>query len=479
MTNKKNNSDQIREYKSFLAVNLKEETKLLLKKLKLALIISILIILTIYTLIDLSVHHGGDLHKSIFTLNFHEFWTYLIIFTFFVIIYIFGNFIIKKQVILDRIIKESEQTYLRLISGAYDLFSGIQDGIVVLDKDLNILHINPTIEKWYSHKNQIIGKKCYEIYENRNINCEDCPNLSLIKDKLIKSKIHAINNKNNNEIGWVEIFSFPLFDQDTANMIGIINYCKNITEKVKAEKMVIEENKKLQELDQFRKNLITRVSHELKTPLNSIQSATQHLLANYKNHINSRIIRFIDTIHKGGLRLNALVENILDTSILESGKFVIKRKKTNLSEVIQKCIDEIIILAIKRNLTLKSELSDSLFLNIDRFRIEQVIINILSNAIKNTPPEGEIQISTIENNNHVDLRIKDNGIGLTKEEIEMLFTPFGKIERYGKNLNVDIDGTGIGLYLSKEIVELHEGQLFVESPGRNCGSTFTLRLYKA
>lgn len=380
--------------------------------------------------------------------------------------------------IFDRVIKESEEKYTRLISGAYDLFSSIQDGVVVLDNDFNIIHVNPTIEKWYSHKKQLIGKKCYEIYENRNSICENCPNLSLIKDKIIKSKTHLLQDKDNNQTRWLEVFSFPLINEVTSKMVGIINYCKNITEKIKAEQVIIEENKKLQELNQFRKNMIIRVSHELKTPLNSIQSTTQHLLANYKNEINPRILQFINTIHQGGLRLSALVKNSLDVYMIESGKLTLNREKVNFSELIQESIDNVIFFAVERNLKLKSEIKDSLFLKIDPIRTEQVIINLLTNAIKNTPPGGEIHISNSEYNNHVDLRIKDTGIGLTKEEIKKLFTPFGKIERYGKNLNVDIEGTGIGLYLSKEITELHGGNIFVESLGRNQGSTFTVRLNK-
>ncbi|GAG93728.1 unnamed protein product, partial [marine sediment metagenome] len=276
----RNKSKDIGVDKALNNINLKRETEILLKKLKLALVFSIFIILLIYTLIDVYLLHGGDLSKTIFTLNFHEFCTYLIILIFFVFIYLFGYVIVKKQVILDRTIKECEERYSRLITGAYDLFSGIQDGIVVLDNDFNIIHVNPTIEKWYSHKKQIIGKKCYELYENREKICVNCPNLSLIEDGLIKSKIHAKYDKNNNENSWLKIFSFPLFNQDTSSIVGIINYCKNITEKIKAEQIILEENKKLQELNQFRKNLITRVSHELKTPLNSIQSTTQHLLSN-------------------------------------------------------------------------------------------------------------------------------------------------------------------------------------------------------
>jgi len=323
----RNKSKDIGVDKALNSINLKRETEILLKKLKLALIFFTFIIFLIYTLIDVYLLHSGDLSKTIFTLNFHEFWTYLIILIFFVFIYLFGYVIVKKQVFLDGVIKESEERYSRLITGAYDLFSSIQDGIVVLDNDFNIIHVNPTIEKWYSHKMQIIGKKCYELYENREKICENCPNLSLIEDGLIKSKIHAKYDKNNNENSWLEVFSFPLFNQDTSSIVGIINYCKNITEKIKAEQIILEENKKLQELNQFRKNLITRVSHELKTPLNSIQSTTQHLLSNYKNKIDPQILRFITTIHRGGLRLTTLVENILDASMIESGKLNLSKKK--------------------------------------------------------------------------------------------------------------------------------------------------------
>ncbi len=226
----------------------------------------------------------------------------------------------------------------------------------------------------------------------------------------------------------------------------------------------------------YRKNLITRVSHEFKTPLNSIQSATQLLLQNYQ--IDYQIRKFLEIIHNGGTRLTKLVENILDVSEIESGKLILNEEKTNIADLIRNCINETTFLALKRNLSLKSNLPKSLFLNIDPDKMEQVIINLLSNAIKNTPPNGEIYVDIITNNSHIDLQIKDSGVGLTKEEQVKLFTPFSKIERYGKNMNVDIEGSGLGLFLSKEIVQLHGGQIFIESEGRNKGCTFILRLIK-
>jgi PAS domain S-box-containing protein len=472
-----NTKEPLKDNKSNLnTLNLKKETKTLLKKLKLSLIILIIIILGSYSLIDIYVFHKGDLSKTILKLNFHEFWVYVFITTFFLIVIIFSRFIIKKQIKFEMIIRDSEETYLRLIKGAEDLFLSIQDGIAVLDRNLNIIHINPALERIYSHKKQIVGKKCFEIYSNCDMPCDNCPNMSLVEDKLIKSKIHPKFDEDGSRIGSLEVFSFPLLDQSTSNMVGIINYCKDITEKIKAEQLIIQENKKLLEIDQFRKNLIIRVSHEFKTPLNSIQSATQLLLHNYD--IDKRIKEFLEIIYKGGTRLTELVEKILKASEIESGKLVLIKEKTDITDLFQNCINEVSLLAIKRNLFLRSNFPKALFLNIDRTKIEQVIMNLLSNAIKNTPPHGEIYIDIKNNNSHIDIRIKDSGVGLTKEEQERLFIPFSKIERYGQNLNVDIEGSGLGLYFSKEIVQLHGGNIFVESSGRNEGCTFILRLNK-
>jgi len=457
-------------------LSLKKEAGTLLKKLKITLMGSLTLLWFIHALVDTYLFHQGDFSKTIFTLNFHEFWMYLIIILFFAIIYAFSSFIIKKQIELDNIIKTSEERYLRLLESSNDLFSSIQDGIAILDKEFNIIHINPTLKRWYLYKKPIVGKKCYELYCNQKKVCNDCPNLGFINQKEIISKVYPKSDAKGNGIGWIEVFSFPLFDQKSSDIIGIIHYLKDITEKIEAEQLIIEENKKLSELNKFRKNIITRVSHELKTPLNSIQSATQHLLTSYRNEISPETLQFIDIIYKGGVRLTKLVENILDIAKLESGRLFLNKERTNFIEIIKNCIDEVSFFAIKRNILLKSYLDQEIYLNIDPIRIEQLIINLLSNAIKNTPSGGEVIIKTLENNNHVDLQIKDTGIGILKEEEETLFQKFGKIERFGKNLGIDNEGIGLGLYISREIVQLHDGQIIVDSKGRDQGSTFTIRL---
>ena len=116
-------------------------------------------------------------------------------------------------------------------------------------------------------------------------------------------------------------------------------------------------------------------------------------------------------------------------------------------------------------------------MSIDKIRFEQVFINLLSNAIKNTPKNGKIEIN-IESKNLVnEISISDTGVGLTKDEMSRLFSKFEKFERMDENLEyLDIQGLGLGLYISKEIIDLHGGNIIVESEGRNNGAKFLIQL---
>ncbi|MBD3199994.1 MAG: hypothetical protein GF316_08260, partial [Candidatus Lokiarchaeota archaeon] len=112
----------------------------------------------------------------------------------------------------------------------------------------------------------------------------------------------------------------------------------------------------------------------------------------------------------------------------------------------------------------------------DPDKISDVLENLLSNSIKYTPSGGDIKVSTYLQKDEFIIKIKDNGIGITKEEKKTLFQKFGKIERYGKGWDVEIDGTGLGLFISKQIIDLHDGNIWVESKGRDKGCSFFISL---
>ncbi|MFX0036071.1 MAG: PAS domain S-box protein [Candidatus Hermodarchaeota archaeon] len=288
------------------------------------------------------------------------------------------------------------------------------------------------------------------------------------------SNTFRIINKNG-ELRWLEDYTTRIIYQGApANLISIID----ITDKKEAERLILEENKRLLELHELRKDLITRVSHELKTPLTSIYGTIQILLRNFANELSEGVQNHLQIGYRGCLRLKQLVDNLLDVSRLDAKKIKLELKNEDLIEFIEDCVNEMNYLARTRGIAIKSELPHNIYSEIDKLRFRQVLTNIISNAIKNTPRGGNICINLITNNDYIDIQVKDTGVGLTPKEKTQLFEKFGKIERYGMDLDVDIEGSGIGLYISKEITELHGGKILVESEGRNKGSTFTIRLYK-
>jgi signal transduction histidine kinase len=119
---------------------------------------------------------------------------------------------------------------------------------------------------------------------------------------------------------------------------------------------------------------------------------------------------------------------------------------------------------------------DDLFILCDKEKLFEVFNHLILNAIKFTPPKGKVLINSKKNNNTFEIKVKDTGLGITQQEKKRLFKQFGKIERYGKGWDVDIEGSGLGLYICKKIVELHGGEIWVESGGRDKGSTFKFTL---
>jgi len=372
----------------------------------------------------------------------------------------------------EQALKESEEKFRTI---AEQSFMGI---IIIQNGKLN--YLNNAISK-------ISG---FPIEEIKNwstkdmlqwIYPDDLPNLIKRLKRNKAGKMSSLSHNSfrvinkNGETRWLEDYTSKIIYQGKpANLISIVD----ITDKIKAEQLIIEENKRLLELHELRKDIITRVSHELKTPMTSIYGANQILLKLYINEIGEEALKYIEIGHRGCIRLKQLIDNLLDVSRLDAKKFNLKIQKENIVELIVDCVKDMKYLAANRQLKMKLELPNELYFNLDRLRFRQVLSNILTNAIKNTPKEGEIFVNLIEDTEIIDIHIKDTGIGLTLQEKEKLFEKFGKIERYGMDLGVDIEGSGLGLYISKEIVELHGGQILVESEGRNKGSTFIIRLPK-
>lgn len=370
---------------------------------------------------------------------------------------------------LEQKVKESEERYRNLIES-------VPFSIALIDQQGELTYCNPAIEKLLGYRREeLIGFKFKDLPA---VHPKYVPILLKRFQKVLKGEILPpleieLYKKDGNLI-WIRYQSTLVKLGNEVLLQTIIN---DVTEQKQADLLIEEEIIKLKELDQIRKDLISRVSHELKTPLVSVCGATELLLDSFIDEFNDEPKELIEMIEKGGKRLKYLVDNLVDITRIEYKKFKLEKKSNDFSQIVRDCLREMMYLIKKRELNLELDLMDGLILEIDKIRIEQVILNLISNAIKNTPPNGKITIKSLQIENSVQLSIRDTGIGLSKEEMDKLFTRFGKIERYGDGLEyIDIQGTGLGLYICKEIIDLHGGQIRVESAGRNKGSIFSITI---
>ncbi|MFX0007272.1 MAG: PAS domain S-box protein [Candidatus Hermodarchaeota archaeon] len=232
------------------------------------------------------------------------------------------------------------------------------------------------------------------------------------------------------------------------------------------------QNITLNKINKLKSELFSRTSHELKTPLISVKGFTELLLTLYKSKLDPEVISILEEIRDGGKRLEKIINLLLDSTKLEAGQLSLNVKDEDLTFLIKFCVKELKGLAKLRNQNITLNLQDNLKTKFDKERIYEVISNLLVNAIKYTPPGGNIVIESKKTDGSYEISVKDNGIGFTDEEKSHVFKQFGKIERYGQGWDIAADGTGLGLYITKKLVELHGGKIWLESEGRNKGTTF-------
>ncbi|MFX0102333.1 MAG: PAS domain S-box protein [Candidatus Hodarchaeota archaeon] len=258
--------------------------------------------------------------------------------------------------------------------------------------------------------------------------------------------------------------------------LGVTFTALDITERILAENLIKQELVKLKQLDQVRNEFVYRASHELKTPLNSIMSAAQLLRDYYRDQLDDKSYMLVKLINQGGERLAKLVESLIDSFRFEIDNRHLEKSPENIVTIINYVIEDMTYQLAQRDLRIELKLPEKVICNVDKTRFEQVMLNIIGNAIKNTPSEGLITVGIKLLPEWIEIFVKDTGVGITPEEKEQLFRKFGKIERYGKGMDIISEGSGLGLYLSKQIIELHGGFIRVESEGRNKGAEFIIRL---
>jgi len=236
-----------------------------------------------------------------------------------------------------------------------------------------------------------------------------------------------------------------------------------------------EERIRLEKERRKRLQFINALAHELKTPLTSIVASGGLLLEELKNGRKSPQVRLTENILSATEKLEARLSELLDIARVESLSFGLNLEPLDLRPLLQNIANELAPAAAGKHQTLTLDISPSVpMVNADKQRMEQVLLNLLTNAIKFCREGSEIQLGLRKEGTEVVVEVKDNGPGISKEEQARLFTPYYRVDADRKRF----PGSGLGLALSKQLVELHGGKMWVESE-LGQGSTFSFSLATA
>lgn len=395
------------------------------------------------------------------------------------------------------------QTYLK------NVLDNSADIIITTDNEGRIVEFNKGASRILGYsKDEVIGKKAEELWLN------PVERQQILK--ILEKEDHVANYETQlvAKDGRIIDVSLTLsyIKNGNGKIQGTVGISKDITEKKKLERAIEERNLELKELNErleekviertrdleranrelersnnLKNQFIATMSHELRTPLNSILGFSELLLDESFGVLTDKQRRYVNNIYNSGNHLLQLINNILDIAKIESGKMELHYETFPIRQVLSEVENILRPLLNKKAQNLTILIDDRLSLiNADRVKFKQILYNLASNAIKFTHEKGEITIKAdlVEKtisaygnkksccNNYLKLSVIDTGIGIKKEHHEKVFLEF---EQLDNSYSRKYEGTGLGLALTKKLVELHGGEIYVDSE-EGKGSTFTVFL---
>ena len=379
-----------------------------------------------------------------------------------------------------------ENTYQKIVDN-------LPIGIVGVDNndDYKIILWNELMENMFDVKNKdVYSKSILELFDKDS---ETKSIIQLLTKTSLTNKVQELSSfsvKTKKGLKYFLVLSYSVKDYD-ANFDGIVLVFKDITNQMSMEnelrksqeiresdlrvkvdsatKELIDANNELKKLNNLKSEFVSIVSHELRTPLTSIRGYASLLLTERLGSLTEQQKNSVKVITDEGERLSKLINNLLDLSKLESGKTTLNLEEVNLISLIKESINSLEIQAEHKDISLTYS-GRALKIHLDSEKIKQVLYNIAGNAIKFTPKGGSVEIKLNKNKNFAIISITDTGMGISKKDLKRIFEPFLQVESHLKRNSA---GTGLGLTISKHIVELHHGMIEVESKFRK-GSTFRI-----
>lgn len=335
------------------------------------------------------------------------------------------------------------------------LIENIGSGVMLIDSKGYITLMNKTYKQLFNvSSNDYLYHLYYEVlqYEDVSHLIEEI----FITEKSVKRQLVLslqIERK------YFEVYGAPI--------IGNVDEWKGIV-------LVFHDITELKRLEQMRQDFVANVSHELRTPITSIKGFSETLLDGDLK--NEKIIRdFLTIILKESERMQALIQELLELSKIENQEFKLSLTKVDLNNIISEIGTMFNRKAEMKDINLEVKLSEMpIVIDADPYRLKQIFINLISNAINYTPTGGKVTVFISQNEKYAFVEVKDTGVGIEKDEIPRIFERFYRVDRARSR---NSGGTGLGLAIVKHLVEAHKGYITVESE-RGKGTSFIVKLRK-
>ncbi|MEX0616445.1 MAG: HAMP domain-containing sensor histidine kinase [Candidatus Woykebacteria bacterium] len=275
----------------------------------------------------------------------------------------------------------------------------------------------------------------------------------------------------------------PSVDEETKELIEIftnlVGFCFRLQDTQASLTEITQEvykmNAQLHDLDKAKDEFVSIVSHELRTPMTAIKSYVWLALNGRAGKLNDQMKNYLTKVYESSERLIGLINDVLDVSHIETGRIQVETQPISPLKVAQEVADTLAPRATEQEIELKIKKDEHVpMVASDPMKLNEILVNLVGNALKFTPKGGTITVSFAKQGGFVETSVTDTGIGISKEDLSKLFTKFGRIAKNYSTI-AQSTGSGLGLYITKNYVEIMGGKIWINSE-EGKGSTFTFSL---
>jgi PAS domain S-box-containing protein len=363
---------------------------------------------------------------------------------------------------LEEVLKENEERYRALAENALTGIFVIQDDVFVYvnRRGAEIMGYSPT---------ELIGSPLWDLLVPEDLEMVRASAAARLRGEPVSTQYEVRFVTKSGEIRWAEVLPTVI---DHQGRPAILTYLMDITARNRAQKELLEAKNAAEAANRAKSEFLSNMSHELRTPLNSIIGFSEILEDQLSGPLNEAQKRHAAHIVEGGRHLLELVNQLLDLSRIESGGMDLELSEVSMCEALESTVAMLRERAWRKHLDLELRIDsplDAIPIVADELKLRQVVLNLLSNALKFTPEKGKIRVEARKVESELMVSVSDTGIGIDEADTSRIFRAFEQVDSSPSRRH---DGTGLGLSLARKLVELHGGNIWVESEGRDKGSTF-------